>query len=313
MNAFLSIVAPVFLIIGLGAVSARMGFFRGEAQKTLSLYVFYCALPCYLFLAMTRVPPALIADTGYIAAYAISMAIAGSPGWFLARRVFRRDGSGSLLAAMGACYANSAYIGIPVIVMAFGQPGPIVMITLFQVIVVLTAVLAGIGIYQKHGVLSLRALREIPRAVLLNPIVWGSFLGILFALQGWQVPVILERGAQLLGDAAIPTALFALGLSLGDKRPPLPTGSRALVYALVFLKNVVHPAAAFLIGRYLFHLGEPWLAALTVIAALPSGMNTFVFAHRYDVFVAESGQVVFLSSAMSVFTLSGLLWLFGIG
>jgi predicted permease len=234
-------------------------------------------------------------------------------GGSLARYFYKCDAASSILAMMGACYTNSAFIGIPIIVMAFGQPAPVVIITLFQVILVTTTILTSIEIYQKHGLISLRTLREFPKTVLLNPLIGGSLLGILFALQEWTVPVTLERSFRLLGDAGIPTALFALGLSLGEKRQAVPSSSRTLVYILVVLKTMIHPAIAWTVGRYVFHLGEPWLGALTIIAAMPTAMNNFIFSQRYGVFIAESSQIVFLSSIVSLFTLSGLLWLFAVG
>lgn len=56
MGSFFGITVPVFLVIAFGYVCARLTFFKEEAQKVLSLYVFYCAMPCYLFLAMAKVP-----------------------------------------------------------------------------------------------------------------------------------------------------------------------------------------------------------------------------------------------------------------
>ena len=78
------------------------------------------------------------------------------------------------------------------------------------------------------------------------------------------------------------------------------------------MKCLLHPALTWLIGRYLFGLGEPWLSSLTIIAAMPTALNTFIFAQRYGVFVDESGRIVLLSSLVSLVTISALLVLFGV-
>lgn len=313
MNIILNITAPVFFIIGLGYFCARKKLVPTEAQKTFSLYVFYCAMPCYLFLAMAKVPRAMIVNANYIAAFAISMLVVAAIGGFITKVIHRRDLASSILAMMGACYTNSAFIGIPIIVMVYGNAAPVIVITLFQVIVVTTIILTSIEIHQKHGLFSIKALREFPKTVLLNPIVGGSLLGIIFAWQSWTVPILIDRTGSLLGGAGIPTALFALGLSLGGTRPVLKTSTRKLVYILSGLKILVHPALAYLVGRYLFGLTDPWLGSLTIVAAMPTAMNNFIFAQRYDAFVEESSQIVFVTSVLSLFTLSSLLWLFGIG
>ena len=81
---------------------------------------------------------------------------------------------------------------------------------------------------------------------------------------------------------------------------------------LVFLKNIVHPLIAGLIGYYIFDLDGIWLGALVVVSAMPTAMNNFVFAQKYGAFENEASQVVFLSSVLSLLTLSGLLWWFSI-
>ena len=313
MNQVLSITAPVFLIIGLGTLCAWRGVFQAEAQKAFSLFVFYCAMPCYWFMAMARVPRSMLLHTDYLAAFAISMGCVAALGGIVARGLFRRDGPSTILAMTGTCHTNAAYMGVPIVMMAFGQSAPVIVIVLFQILVTTTLILTGIEICQKHKALSLAALRQFPQTVLLNPIVGGAMLGILFAFQEWPVPVVAGRTFDLLGGAGIPTALFALGLSLGTARPPLPVASRRLVALLVAMKIILHPLMAWVIGRYLFHLESPWLGALTVVAAMPTAVNNFVFAQRYDAFVAESSAVVFWSSVLSLASLSLLLMLFAAG
>ena len=313
MNSILAITAPVFLIITIGYIFAHLKILKEKSQQVLSLYVLYCSMPAYLFLAMAKVPHGMLINIRYMASFALSMVGIAFLGGLITRKIYKRDGASTILAMMGACYTNSAFVGIPIIVMTYGQIAPVVVITLFQVIVGTTTILTGIEIYQKHGSLSLKALLEFPKTVLLNPIVGASFLGILFSFQEWSIPETLEKGFQMLGNAGIPTGLFALGLSLGEKHQPLPSRSRYLVYSLVVLKTVLHPDLAWVVGNYIFHLGDPWLGTVTIVAALPTALNNFVFAQRYDAFVAESGQVVFFTSVVSLLTLSGLLWLLGLG
>lgn len=310
MLSVLSITTPVFLIMFLGYVCARFKMFPPEAQKNFSLYVFYCAMPCYLFLAMAKSPANMITNISYIISFALGLFIVAAISWFIASRIFKLKGEQSILAMMGGSYTNSAFIGIPIIVMAFGEPGPVIVIALFQILIVTTLILTAIETFQKHGSLSLNTLYQLPKTIILNPIVGGSLLGILFSLMKWNVPQIINNSFGLLGNAGIPTALFALGLSLGVDRKPLSKEQRTLVYSLMILKNIVHPLIAGLIGYYIFNLSEMWLGALIVVSAMPTAMNNFIFSQRYNTFVSESSQLVFFSSILSLFTLSGLLWWF---
>ncbi|MEQ1698195.1 MAG: AEC family transporter [Hyphomicrobiaceae bacterium] len=313
MNEVIAIAAPVFFIIALGYVGAKRRVFGAEVQRSFSLYVFYFSMPCYLFLNMANSRQTPMMSFDYIAAFASAMVVVAVAAGLYLNRVARRDFAFTVLGMMSASYTNSAFIGIPIIVMAYGSIAPVVVVTLFQIICATTAILASLEIYQQRCCLSWRQLGEIPKAVLLNPIIGGSLLGITFAMNGWAVPVPVERICQLLGSAGVPTALFALGLSLGGEQRVATSTTRQLVYVLVVLKIVLHPALAWLFGHYAFGLSGASLGALTIIAGMPTAMNNFTFAQRYGAFVRESSQVVFLSTVLWLATLPVLLFIFKVG
>ncbi len=313
MNEVVSIAAPVFVIIALGFVCAKRQVFGAEVQRSFSLYVFYFSMPCYLFLNMAQGQRAAMMPFDYVAAFALAMIVIAAVAGLYMQQFAKRDFASTVLGMMSASYTNSVFIGIPIVVMAYGSIAPVVVVTLFQIIVATTAILASIEIHRQKRCVSWRHLGEIPKVVLLNPIIGGSLLGIAFSMNEWPVPLPVERTCQLLGSAGVPTALFALGLSLGGEQLPATQNSRRLICVLVGLKIFVHPALAWLLGRYIFDLAGPSLGALTIIAGMPTAMNNFTFAQRYGVFVQESGRVVFLSTVLWLLTLPALLLIFKIG
>ena len=88
-----------------------------------------------------------------------------------------------------------------------------------------------------------------------------------------------SNSLDLLGRAGVPTALFALGLSLGQVRQKLLQSNQNLILILVGLKNIIHPLVAWAIGFYIFDLSTMWLGALVVVSAMPTAMNNF-FSRR---------------------------------
>ena len=312
MSPIFTIVAPVFLVMGLGWVCSRLDLFPADAEKAFSIFVVYCAMPCYLFLAMAHVPRDLVIRGDFMAAFALGMAATALIGGAISRWLGHRDFAGCVLGTMSACQTNSVYVGMPIIVMAYGTPGPVIIVSLFQVIVMTTLVVGCLELHRKHATVSWQSWFGLPRVALFNPIVGASVLGMVFSVNGWPVPGVVERTGQLLGAAAIPTALFSLGLALGNRRPRFEAGGRPHVYLLAGVKCLVHPALTWLVGRYLFGLGEPWLGSLTIIAAMPTALNTFIFAQRYEVFVDEASEIILLTSLASLVTISGLLLLFGV-
>jgi malonate transporter len=108
----------------------------------------------------------------------------------------------------------------------------------------------------------------------------------------------------LLGGAALPCALFALGAALVGR--PIATG-RGEVALLVGLKLLVHPLAVWVMVTHAFALQPLWARVAVIEAALPTAANVFVLAQRYDVYVDRASAIVFTSTLVSVATVSVLL------
>ena len=311
MDILLGITAPVFLLIGLGYVLARKNFFPENTQRAFNLYAFYCAMPCYYFQAMAKVPRNMLGTVDYIAAFALSMFLVALIGGLVAKYA-GRDFTSCVLATMSACHTNSGLIGLPIIIMAYGNVAPVIIVSLFQTIFITTTILTSIEIHKRHGGLSWKALSELPKTIALNPIIGAALIGIVFSLENWAIPAIIGHTTELLGGAGIPTSLVALGLSLGSEKIQFEAQDRVLVYILTALKIFIHPICAWLIARYVFKLVDPWLGSLTIVSAMPTAINNFIFAQRYNNFVFESKQIVSLTLVFSIFTVTWLLWFFNV-
>ena len=56
-----------------------------------------------------------------------------------------------------------------------------------------------------------------------------------------------------------------------------------------------------------------WVYASVLLASLPTATNVFVIATQYDVWVARASGMVLLSTFMSIFTVTGLLYFIATG
>jgi len=144
------------------------------------------------------------------------------------------------------------------------------------------------------------------RSIATTPVNWGLSAGLAFALLGAVITRSLDAVVKSMGAAAAPCALFALGASLtryrlaGNLREPM---------LMVVLKTIVHPLLVWLLARQVFDLPPLWATVAVTLAALPTGVTPYLFAQRYGASLETSASVVFLSTVVSVFTLSALLFL----
>ena len=147
-------------------------------------------------------------------------------------------------------------------------------------------------------------LREVASAVLKNPIVLGLLAGFLVNLSGLVLPGGIDRIVELMGNAAVPTALFAMGASLVATPA---RGDRAPALVLTVLKLVVHPLLVWVVAVPLLGLDGLWVDVAVMLAAMPTAVNTYLFAERYRAAPRVAARTVLLSSLFAVLTVSGLI------
>ena len=113
-----SAVVPVFLLIGLGVCLDLFRALPENANQTLSLYVLNVALPLLLFQIMATAPLESFAHPqfwlGVIAAQFLIYGVCYAADRILARH----DSAAATVTALGGCFCNAAFVGIPVITSA---------------------------------------------------------------------------------------------------------------------------------------------------------------------------------------------------
>jgi malonate transporter and related proteins len=155
------------------------------------------------------------------------------------------------------------------------------------------------------------SLRQVPAKALSglarNPILWGLAGGIACNLLGLSLPAAVARWTKLVAGAAVPCALFSMGASLRAYRI---AGALQPALVMVALKLLVCPLVVWAFATFVFDVPPLWAKVAIVLAAMPVGVNVYLFGVRYQAGEAESATAILLSSILSVATLTMvLLWL----
>ena len=296
-----SALLPVVLLIAIGFIAGRAGWIRAEAIKDLSNLVFMVLTPALLFRTMSTVHVEQL-NFKPVAMYFVAalMLFAGMLAWLgWSRR--------AAVLALAATFSNTVMIGIPLIGLAYGQPGLVTLFTLISVhalilLTLATIVLemvaareeqaAGIG-GQRH--MAMTVLSAIKGGI-IHPVPLPIIAGLLFAQTGLVVPDVVDKPLHLLGSAFGPVALVLVGVTLTQVQVG-PHLKSALGISL--LKNLALPCLVAALGLALGMSGLP-LAVMIVTASLPIGANVFLFAQRYE--VAQD----LVTASMAVSTVLGL-------
>ena len=312
MNAVLDSVLPLFALVLAGYAAMRFRALSEEGLAGLNRFVYLFALPVMLFFTMSRTPLDAFVDWRIVAAYSgasvlVFMLALGVGGLIFPGRNFRE------LTVLAGCasFANIAYLGVPLIIGAFGPEAgpPAGLILLADNLILISIVMACLEASDGGSFSPFRLLLKVAGGFGRNPFMLGMLTGALWGMFGTELPTPLTRFGDLLGSAAGPCALFALGGSLYGR--PIAEGKVEVLMAST-MKLFLHPVIAALLAVPV--LGLDWDIAVLVIAiaALPTGANMFVLATQYRAAVLRASTTVLVTTGAAVVTVSALLlWLAG--
>lgn len=311
MQIVIDIVLPVFGLVLIGFAAATARWFGTDSSRGLSLFVFNFAIPGLLFRTMANVEvPAEIPWNFLLAYYLGTVAVFGlgmaAGGLAFGRRLDE-------LGIFGLCtgFSNTILLGIPLILTALGEAAALPLFLLISchgllLMPLATMVIeAGRGGAGGLGRIPLNALSGLAR----NPIIVSLAAGLLFNWAGWTIPPAADDIIALLGASATPCALFAMGASLAHYRI---AGDLVQSVSLVGIKTILHPLLVWLLAAFVFDLPPLWSHVVVIMAAVPTGINAYLFAQRYEICLRVSATVVLMANAFSILSLSVLLGLLGV-
>jgi malonate transporter len=307
MFSTLVVVLPIFALIFAGWFARRIGVLGPHATTELNRFVVYLALPALLFDIIAHARWADVWQPGFIAAFGLSGAlIFGVTVAFRLRRP--RHLADAAIDGLNAGYANTGFIGFPLALVALGRQAmaPTMIATIITVCAIFAVAIVLIEIGLQTETHRTRVGMKVGRSLLRNPLLVAPALGTLVPLAGLGIPVPIESFLKLLGGAASPCALVALGLFLAAERKTTDRdiGSTAL---LVGFKLVLQPTVAWVLASGVFGLSPLLTHAAVLLAALPTGTGPFMLAELYGREADVTSNVVLVSTVASILTVSGYL------
>jgi predicted permease len=296
VGTIVALTVPLFALIALGYALVRWFGWRGAPADALSRFVFSVAIPALLFRLMAALPTLAGVDARLLGAYFGGSLVVYALGVVLARVAFARDGVSASIFGMGGVYANTVLLGIPLARVTLGERAlpAVSLVIVFNSLILWTLATASVE-WVRHRRSSLPGFAQTLKSVLANPIVASIIAGAIVGQLGLGLPALVDRPLELLGDAAVPLSLVALGMSLGEFG--FAHGLRESV-AMTLVKLLVQPA---LVYGLAVALGLPSLetAAITLLAAMPVGANVYLMAKSFGALEAPAASSIVLSTTLA--------------
>ena len=255
---------------------------------------------------MARVPIAATLRPDFLLAFAGGTALAFALARLASGYSSEARPAAHTLRSFAAAFPNTGYLGIPLFLTAFGAEGtqPAIIATVFNAAVAVGLVVVFVELDLSPAVGPAAIARDAASALLRNPLFTAPVLGLAAPAAGLAVPAPVARFCDLLGAAASPCALVALGLFLHGRPLRKYLGVIGWVTAV---KMIAQPAVTWLIASPLLAMEPRWAGAAVVLAALPTGTPAFTVAQRYGIEIECTAAATLATTLVSVATIQLLL------
>ena len=309
MIEIINTILPVFIIMGAGYLAVKTGYLKPEVSENLNAVTVRLAVPILLFRAIYNLdfekaiqwPILLSFYSGAIASFLITA--------YLARKLFKRRPGEAIAVGFCAMFSNTVLIGVPIAERAFGVDS---LTLVFGIIAFHAPGLYAIGMIamefaRSDGRSVSQTLKSAGKSIFGNSLMIGILIGASLNLLSIELPTPISAAVDMVANAAIPIALIGIGASL-TRYEMKSEMSETFMVSLVSL--ILHPAIALLQFR-MYCLGLPieYVQVAVIIAAMPPGMNIYIFAVMYNRAVALSASAIILATIASIFTISAWLWI----
>jgi len=299
-------IVPIFLLIGAGFLSRKMGILKLGDERVLSAYVYYFALPALFFINMVEIEftsEILMFMSAGIVPIFIVLAI-----YTFLYLVFRFPKNSLYLLILTTIFGSLAFFGIPFVTFAFPTEGErLATLSAASIsIVSVTTSLFILEMYRLEKSTKWEGIKHVARRLSKNPLIISIVSGILLSLTRIEIPAPISTSLHMLGGTTSTVAIFMLGVFLyGRKYTNILKAFKLSLLRIVFL-----PAIALLTTGLLGLTGVE-SSVLVLMHGMPIAISMIILSERYDFYKETIASLILVSSLGATLYLN--LWLLLLG
>ncbi|MET3852951.1 AEC family transporter [Rhizobium sp. OAE497] len=314
MTAIVFDVLPIFIMILIGWLIVKAGLMKSDTGDALSDFVFKIAVPMLLFRTIAEADFHGASPFRLWIAYFSGVAVTWTVGHIAATRLFGRDARIGVLAGVSSAFANTIFVGLPLVQRTVGDKGLVPLSILIAVHLPVMMIVGTILMERAEHKISgaadrsiLKLLRQIGLNLIRNPLVIGLAAGAAMHLLGLTMPGPVENIVDQIAGVAGPVALISLGMALEKYGV---SGNLGIASVTSACKLLLLPCCVW-IASHLVGLAPDWTAALVLIASVPTGVNAWLIANRFGVGHSLAASTITVTTALGAISVS--LWAYILG
>ena len=301
MMTVISALVPVFAIIAVGAALRWLNFMEDDSWRAVERVTYFVLFPCFLFGAIA------FADFGAEPLGRLSILLAGGMIVMAAitypfRNLLKLDGPSFTSLFQGAVRWNS-YVALGAIAAVLGAKGLALAAIAVAIMVPLANTLCVI-VLMRHtkgtGADALMLARLLGR----NPLILACLAGSLVQFLGVPFPKEVVNTIDMLGKAALPLGLLAVGASLDlgvARSQPMP------ILVATTLKLLITPCLLGA-GAWAFDIGGASRTAVLICAAVPGASSSYILARQLGGDAPLMANITTMQTLAAMITMPLILW-----
>jgi len=302
----LTVLLPVFFVLGLGYFAGRAKKFDADQVAGLNELVLDYAFPAMMFVATVKTPRDELLSEG---SYALALLVA-FVGLFLAvvlvsTLLLRHSLGEATLQANLASFPSVGFFGPPIFQGLFG-PSSLVSIAFASTLSAVTMIPLTLVLLEIHHQRTTRGEGQRVSSLIVQslantlkkPMVWAPLIGVALVLAGARVPPLIDNMLMLIGSSTSGASIFLAGLIIAAYEIRL--NGEVIGNALV--KMVAQPLLMVLLVAAL-KVGSPLAGEGIVICAIPTAVFAPLLAPRYRIYEVESSSTLMATALLMIVTL----------
>lgn len=305
MHILFLVIFPVFTIMLFGAIAARFHLLAKNTGTGINQYVTYFALPALFFTALASTPILTIINWPFLYAYISGLIVSILLNYCVIKLTLKQTPAITLLQTLGASFPNTAYMGIPMLIIILGPkaaiPGTVVS-ALYLIVMVIFVVLIDVELQNDKGFIS--TSKRVGQVIIKSPLIVSILAGLLWSMTGYPLPNPIVSLGRELGVTAGTCALFAIGKIMYTLPPTIHFKEEMIIS---MMKLFVQPLII-LVALLIFHVDDFWAASGFLLAALPTATIIYIVSQNFNIYQRNASGMVLVTSLTSIVSLFFVLF-----
>lgn len=299
MSVSVSLTIKIGVLIAIGFASGRAGIIDQNAREKLSDVLIKLLLPVSMIASSQQEFTIRNAGGAFeilLLALIYYIVMFGFGIWIL--KALKRDKRRVAIEILLVTFANTAFLGIPILSEISGDVG-----VLYAVIFncVFDLVYFSIGMYMLQEAVHEQKPDFKIMYLLRDPLIWVAIITIFLYIFPYRFPGIITESLDLLGSAMMPISMLIIGAQIASMNyRQLFVNRRA--YMLSIMKMLIIPMTVLVIMK-LIGANTDITATMVILSAMPSGSLNIIMAEKYKIEPELATATVMQTTFVMLFTL----------